>query len=147
MARPSKLELLSRFFPEIQGASSRAEKEQSIAYNTLACEVVLVDLLRMYDNGYAIHGPGVLSVRLQAEAADSNYVPLFDLQSDREAALRDGDSSTESFLASVLEKLAIISPDKAGLIMLIDNSSAQLFPIEREFPARSVKTLLEEFAA
>lgn len=147
MPRPSKLELLSRFFPDIQGASSRAEKEQSIAYNTLACEVVLVDLLRMYDNGYAIHGPGVLTVRLQEDAADSNYVPVFDLQSDREAALSNGDSSTESFLAGVLEKLAIISPDKAGLILLIDNSSAQLFPIERELPARSVKGLLEEFAA
>jgi len=146
MARPSKLELLSRFFPEIKQSVSQSEKEQSIAYNTLACEVVLADLLRMFDNGYAIYGPGVLTVRLQAKAADSTYVSVIDLQSDREQARKDADSDTESFLAGVLEKVTIISPDKAGLILLIDNSSAQLFPIERDFPARSVKALLEEFS-
>jgi len=30
---------------------------------------------------------------------------------------------------------------------MVDNSSVQLFPIDREYPARSVRALLEEYAA
>lgn len=147
MSRPGKLELLSRFFPEIKQKVSKSDKEQSIAYNTLACEVVLADLLRLYDNGLAKHGPGALCVRLHQGAGESSYLAAADLKADQQRAKTDGASDLESFFSGVISKIDSINPKKAGLVMLVDNSSVQLFPIDREYPARSVQALLEEFAA
>jgi hypothetical protein len=147
MSRPSKLELLSRFFPEIKTKVSKADKEQSIAYNTLACEVVLADLLRLYDKGLAAHGPGSLCVRLHQGAGESSYLSLVDLQADQQRAHADGATELEAFFSGVITQLSSINPEKAGMVMLVDNSSVQLFPIDREYPARSVQALLEEFAA
>jgi hypothetical protein len=146
MARPSKLELLSKFFPEIKQKSSKADKEAAVAYNTLACEVVLADQLRLFDQGYSRLGPGVLCVRLRDGADASSYLTVEDLQVDRAMAVACADAETETFLADVLRQIGSMDFEKAGLIMLVDNSSIQLFPIDREFPARSVQALLEEFS-
>jgi hypothetical protein len=147
MPRPNKIELLSRFFPEIREKASKAEKEQSIAYNTLACEVVLADLLRLFDNGFKRYGSGALCVRLHKGSNESSYLALSDLKEDQQRAKDDGASDLETFFSSVIDQIQRINPDKAGLVMLVDNSSVQLFPIDREYPARSVQALLEEYAA
>jgi hypothetical protein len=139
MPRPSKIELLSRFFPEIREKSSKADKEQSIAYNTLACEVVLADLLRLFDKGFSTYGPGALCVRLHQGAGD--------LRADQEEARLSGDVDIESSMKAMVDEIERINPEKAGLVLMVDNSSIQLFPIDREYPARSVEALLEEFAA
>jgi hypothetical protein len=137
MPRPSKIELLSRFFPEIKEKTSKADKEQAIAYNTLACEVVLADLLRLYDKGLVTHGPGALCVRLHQGAGESAYLSVADLR----------DSGIEESMRTMIEEIQRINPEKAGLVLMVDNSSIQLFPIDRDYPARSVEALLEEFAA
>lgn len=147
MPRPTKIELLSRFFPEIRQKASKADKEQAIAYNTLACEVVLADLLRLYDKGFAAQGPGALCVRLHQGAGESSYLALSDLRADQEQARSAGDSGVEASLKAMLDEIERINPAKAGLVLMVDNSSIQLFPIDREYPARSVEALLEEFAA
>lgn len=146
MSRPSKIELLSRFFPEIKERSTKADKQQSIAYNTLACEVVLADLLRLYDKGLAAQGRGALCVRLHQGASDSTYLSIADLRADQQQARAAGDTSIETTMSDMVEQIERIDPDKAGLVMLVDNSSVQLFPIEREYPARSIEALLEEFS-
>jgi hypothetical protein len=147
MPRPNKIELLSRFFPEIREKATKADKEQAIAYNTLACEVVLADLLRLFDNGFRKYGNGALCVRLHKGASESSYLALSDLKEDQQRAQDDGDTGLESFFTSVIDQIDRINPEKAGLVMLVDNSSVQLFPIDREYPARSVQALLEEYAA
>ena len=147
MPRPSKIELLSRFFPEIKEKVSKADKEQAIAYNTLACEVVLADLLRLYDKGLAQHGPGALCVRLQHGANESAYLAISDLRADQDQARAAGDTGIESSMKAIIDELERINPEKAGLVLMVDNSSIQLFPIDRDCPARSVQALLEEFAA
>lgn len=147
MPRPSKIELLSRFFPEIKEKSNKSDKEQSIAYNTLACEVVLADLLRLYDKGLAVHGPGALCVRLHQGAGESAYLSVEDLRADQQQARAAGDTGIEASMRSMIEEIQRINPKKAGLVLMVDNSSIQLFPIDREYPARSVEALLEEFAA
>lgn len=147
MARPTKAELLSRFFPEIQEKSSKGDKQAAIAYNTLACEVVLADQLRLFDAGLAKHGPGVLCVRLQRGDRESSYLPVADIQMDRDLAAGQGHTALETFLSDVLSQLGSIDPETAGLVLLLDNSSAQLFPIPRDYPARGIQALLEEFAA
>jgi hypothetical protein len=147
MPRPSKIELLSRFFPEIKEKSTKADKEQSIAYSTLACEVVLADLLRLYDKGLARYGPGALCVRLHQGAPESAYLSVGDLRTDQEEARLSGDTAIESSMKLMVDEVGRINPEKAGLVLMVDNSSIQLFPIDREYPARSVQALLEEFAA
>lgn len=147
MPRPSKIELLSRFFPEIKEKSSKADKEQSIAYNTLACEVVLADLLRLYDKGFSTYGPGALCVRLHQGAGESAYLSIGDLRADQQQARLAGDTDIESSMKSMVDEIERINPEKAGLVLMVDNSSIQLFPIDRDYPARSIEALLEEFAA
>jgi hypothetical protein len=147
MARPTKAELLGRFFPEIREKSSKGDKQAAIAYNTLACEVVLADQLRLFDAGRAKHGPGVLCVRLQRGDRESSYLAASDLQMDLDMAASQGHTALETFLSDVLSQLSTIDPEKAGLVLLLDNSSAQLFPIPRDYPARGIQSLLEEFAA
>lgn len=147
MPRPTKIELLSRFFPEIRNKSTKADKEAAIAYNTLAAEVILADQLRLYDNGRAKHGPGVLCVRLHNEAAESAYLPLRDIQIDLDTAKSQGHTAMETFFKDLVAEIARINPDKAGLVLLVDKSSAQLFPIDREYPARTIEALLQEFSA
>ena len=147
MSRPSKIELLSRFFPEIKEKVGKADKEQAIAYNALACEVVLADLLRLYDKGFAAHGPGALCVRLHRGAGESAHLAVADLRADQEQARASGDSGIETSMRTMIEEIERINPDQAGLVLMVDNTSIQLFPIDRDYPARSVQALLEEFAA
>lgn len=146
MPRPSKAELLARFFPEIKTKASRAEREQAIAYNTLACEVVLADLLRLFDQGHAAQGDGVLCLRLHSGANESSYLCAADLAHDREMAAAHGDTALEASLQSVLTALASCDPAEVGLVLLVDNSSLQLLPISRHYPARTIETLLQEFS-
>lgn len=148
MARPTKLELLRRFFPEVmEKGGSKGDKEAAMKVNTLACEAVLADLLSLYDKGLAQRGLGVLCLRLHKDAQESSYISLEDFRADRDMASRGGSTDLETFLTDVIDQIERTSPEKAGLIMLLDNSSAQLFPISKEYPARSIQALMEEYVA
>lgn len=148
MARPTKLELLRRFFPEvINSTGTKGDKEASLRINTAACEAVLADLITLYDKGLADRGPGALCVRLQQQAQESSYIALGDFKADLGMASRNQSTELESFLSDVISQIESINPNKAALILLLDNSSAQLFPIGREFPARSIQALMEEHLA
>lgn len=146
MSNLSKIELLQRFFPEIAEHSSRGDKEASIRINTLSCEVILADMLRLYDAGFKSYGPGVLCVRLHGGSQESSYLPVSDLDLDRRMAAREFNIGLETFLAEAISTVEDTNPDKAGLLLLVDNTNAQVFQIPREYPAQSIKALLEEFA-
>jgi hypothetical protein len=148
MARPTKLELLQRFFPEVMDkAGSKGDKEAAMKVNTLACEAVLADLLNLYDKGVAKLGLGVLCLRLQKGAQESSYISLEDFRADRDMAGQNSSTDLEAFLTDVIDEIERTSPEKAALVMLLDNSSAQLFPISKEYPARSIQALMEEYVA
>lgn len=148
MARPTKLELLQRFFPEVMDKTgSKGDKEAAMRVNTLACEAVLADLLNLYDKGLKHRGLGVLCLRLHKEAQESSYISLGDFRADRDMAAKSGSTDLESFLADVIDEIERTNPEKAALIMLLDNSSVQLFPLSREYPARSIQALMEEYVA
>lgn len=147
MARPTKLELLHRFFPEVMNpAGSKGDKEAAMRVNTLACEAILADLLNLYDKGLDREGLGALCLRLQRGSQVSDYVPIDDFRADREMALRNQASDMESFLLDVIDQIERTDPKKAAIILLLDNSSAQLFQIGREYPARTIQALMEEHA-
>jgi hypothetical protein len=62
-------------------------------------------------------------------------------------ARSNGHTAMETFFKDLVAEIDRINPEKAGLVLLVDKSSAQLFPIDREYPARSIEALLEEFSA
>jgi len=86
-------------------------------------------------------------VRLHKGANESSFLAASDLKADQQRAQEDGDSALESFFKATIDQIERIDPEKAGLVLMVDNSSVQLFPIDREYPARSVQALLEEYAA
>lgn len=148
MARPTKLELLQRFFPEVlDSTGSKGDKEAALKVNTLACEAVLADLLNLYDKGLARLGPGALCLRLQRDAQESSYISREDFEADRAMAHDAGLAELETFLADVITQVDQTNPEKAALILLLDNSNAQLFPLDRSYPARSIQAMMEEYAA
>ena len=148
MTRPSRLELLAKFFPELKdNLSTKGEKEASMAYSLLACEVILADQLKYFDQGFESAGAGVLCVRLHNKAERCEYLPLSELVADHDLAIRSNDQSTKDFLSDLINQIKNTNFDKCGLVLLCDNSSAQAFPIDREFPAKSIQAMLEEFTS
>lgn len=145
MARPSRYELLTKFFPEIN-QGSKGDKEAAIRFNTLAAEAILADQIRIFDIGYEADGPGVLVLRIYAGAKESTYITLDDLGEDLATAERFNDEDTADFLADVLEKAKGFNYAKGVMLMLLDNSSAQLFLVDRKHPAASIEAMLKEFA-
>lgn len=146
MSNLTKIELLRRFFPEIAERSGAGDKEAAIRINTLSCEAILADMLRLYDAGHKNHGAGVLCIRLHGGDKESSYLPVSDLELDRAMAAREFNTGLETFLAEAISTIEDTNPDKAGLVLLVDNTNAQVFQIPREYPAQSIQALLEEFS-
>ena len=146
MPRPTKIELLQRLFPELKQPSSKGEKEAAIRFNTLACEAILADWIRIHDLGFERDGRGVLCLRLHRDAKESSFLPLDVLQQDRDQARKDGADELVSFLDDAIRQIERTNPNKAVLVMLLDNSGAQVFAIDREHPAKAIESALEEFA-
>lgn len=147
MTRPTRIELLEKFFPEIKEKSSTGEKEASIRLNTLACETILADLITRYDNALSKMGRGVLCLFLNKGDHSAAYVPAEDWQHDLELAKSGNHVEMEDFISSTLQAIEDVNPEKAALVMLIDKTAAQLFPIGRDYPANPIKAMLEEFSA
>lgn len=143
MSKLSRPELLLKFFPEIASKVTKGDREAAVRYNMLACEAILADQLMLYDKGYERQGPGVLCVRIHRDASESCYLPLVDLQADLETAQRSGNHSLEEFLKDAVSQVEGCNISKAGLIMLLDNSTAQVFRLDREYPAKEIKAMLE----
>lgn len=147
MARPSKRELLARLFPELRQSASNGEKEAAVRLNTLACEAILADWIRLFDRGLAREGPGVLCLRLHRQAHESSYLARADLEADCQQARRDGSQELETFLTDSLAQLERLNLQQVALVLLLDNSGAQLFVLDRDQPARAIEAALTEFAA
>ena len=57
MSRPSRIELVAKFFPELmEGKSTGGDREAAIQYSLLACEVVMSDLLQKFDREHDKYG-------------------------------------------------------------------------------------------
>ena len=72
MSRPTRIEMVAQFFPELREGSTKADREAAIQYNLLACEVVMADLLQKYDREFEKFGPGVLACASIKELAKAN---------------------------------------------------------------------------
>lgn len=145
MARPSRIELMHRFFPELGETGSRAETKAAIELNTRACEAVLADQIELFDGFFREQGPGALCLKLADGDRASHYVTVDDFCADLLTADAIGDVGTANTLKDVISAIKQNDFDARILILLIDNSQASLLPIPREYPARAIQALQEEF--
>lgn len=134
-----------RFFPELGETLTKADTQAAIEINTRASEAILADQIRLFDEFYATQGPGVLVLKLAGGDRHSHYVPLDDWCADLSAAEQGGDQQQSSFLKETIRSIQTNNYGQRILVLLVDNSSARLLPIPREYPARAVQALQEEF--
>tara|TARA_R100000005_G_scaffold94827_2_gene74054 strand:- start:1062 stop:1508 length:447 start_codon:yes stop_codon:yes gene_type:complete len=142
--RPSRLEMVNQFFPELREGSTKADREAAIQYNLLACEVVLADLLQKFDREYEKYGPGVLCMRLHKGARKSEYLTQREVQGDYDLAVQDGATDLQKQLKEVVDAIKNSNVNQCGLLMRVDNSGLGVMRIPRENPASALKAMMEE---
>lgn len=143
--RPDRAELVLKFFPEMR-ESNGASTEGAIALNVRACEAILADLIDLYDDGLKEKGRGVLTLRLFQGAKRSEYVTSEQISADLAIAKLYNDEEVATFIRSAIDAIADHNTEKAALIAIVDNGRAQLIPIDREYPAAAIQSMLKEAA-
>ena len=145
MPRPSRIELMRRFFPELGQTGSKGETTAAIELNTRACEAILADQIKLFDAFHAQQGPGALCLKLAGGDKHSHYVTLADFAADLMHAEGQGDTAMAAALRDVVNAIRACNFSERVLILLVDNSRLSLLPVPREYPARAVQALQEEF--
>ena len=141
--RPSRFEL-SQSFSRIKEAIG-TDRDSLKKYSTLSCEVVLADQINEFDKGFLKYGPGVLAVRIHDGAKQCNFMPLDHLEEDRAEAEKAGDMGIAA-MTDIISKLYHFNFEECVLLMLVDNSSARLFPVDQGISRKTIQALIEEFA-
>ena len=146
MPRPSRFELVTKFFPELLqniGASD-GDKEAIVGINTRATEAVLGDFIGLYDAAAAVRGEGVLAVRLSKDnKRESNFVTLEELQLDADDAVKFGDESTAAKLGDIISIVSGMNTEQAVPLLLVDSRMAlRLMP--RDNPAADITAMMQE---
>lgn len=147
MSRPSRYELVAKMFPELRtSGGSKGDKEAAIGINTRACEAILGDMIGNYDKGLAAFGPGVLNVRLSKDQSKtSEYITLSEITADADLASKHGDTDISQAMHDVAIFCENFNPNKAALLLLVDNSGFRLLPVDRDNPASTIVAVMEEF--
>ena len=146
MSRPSRVDLLGSFFPElVDKDKSKNDRKASAKFATLAAELVLVDQIKMFDKGLKSYGPGALCVRCQNKKMDCEYLPVSILEEDQEDAQTRGDTDIHDTLKKGLELVGNTNFDKKVILMLVDDSRFAFYPVTRDFPAKDVQAMLEDY--
>jgi hypothetical protein len=143
MSRPSRLELLRKFFPELGDTGTGGETEAAIAINTRACEAVLADMIGLFDKSFKEKGAGILSLNLALQDRGGCYVTLDELCEDLLAADAMGQNDVSTMLKDTISVVRLNNYEERVLLMLIDRSRASLLPIPRDRPARSIQKAQE----
>jgi hypothetical protein len=147
MARPSRIELVKRFFPELGSTGTGGETEAAIEINTRACEAILSDQIKLYDEFYEASGPGILCLKLAEGDRRSHYVTLDDLCADLLLAEGSFQPDVASFLKDAIRATKSLDQTANVLIMLMDGSKTSLLPLSRDYPAKMIQALQEEITA
>ena len=145
MARPSRVELMRRFFPELGDTGSAGDTQAAIGLNTRACEAILADQIRLFDQMRERFGDGALCLKLAGGDRESFYTPLEAFCEDLLTAEGAGDFGMSAMLADIVRVIKTTNFEQQVLVLLIDNSRATLLPLGREYPARSIQAMQEEF--
>ncbi len=147
MTRASRFELLGKFFPELTDKdTSDKDKKVAAKMGTLACELILVDQIKMFDKGLKSYGAGALCVRCHDKKQECEYLPIELLEDDMTKAQEAGDSIIYDLLKDGVETIRDTNLEKKAVLMLVDNFRIAFYPVTRDYPAKDIQAMLEEFA-
>ena len=136
---------MRRFFPELGETGSAGDTEAVIGVNTRACEAILADQIRLFDQMRGSFGDGALCLKLAGGDRESFYTPLEAFCEDLLTAEGAGDSAMATMLADIIRVIKTTNFQQQVLVLLIDNSRATLLPLGREYRASSIQAMQEEF--
>ena len=146
MNRPSRYELVQKMFPELKTQQgSKGDREAAIGINTRACEAILGDFIGNFDKGFTAYGPGALAIRLSNDKSKtSEYITQAEIAADADLASKHGDVDIAEAMGDVAAVVEAFNPNKAALLLLIDNSGFRLLPVDRDNPAGTITAVMEE---
>jgi hypothetical protein len=143
MPRLNQEQVLHQFFPDIY-TSSNPEVMRRIG--TMACRLVLLDMLGSYENARAERGPGALVIRMVEGKRDAVYLSVDDFDSDLSIATQDGDVGACSFFSSILSEIASLNHDTHALFVMVESQGASCVAVPFEAPERAIAEMLKEAA-
>lgn len=148
--RPERHEFFDLFFPELKQQNSGSDREAYIRLSTATCEAILHDFVKLFDKGLAQHGRGILVIRLHKgleKATDAtDYLTVEDLRHDLEAADGFGHTELRDLFREALSTAESVNTNVWAAVMLVDNSSARVYLLDRSNPSGEVRGMLEEMA-
>lgn len=147
--KPSRVELIQKAFPEFFDPLQRvsAGSTEGAREITVRCvEAMLVDMIQRHDKFFLKHGQGALTIPLVKEAEPQRFCSIEDLEEDRRLAETCQDYDTARFCTSMIQKLYHTDFEKHCAFIICDNSPPRLCLIDREYPAKSVQAVLEEYS-
>lgn len=142
--RPSREELAAKFFGDMADAVG-ADREQSKAYNLIAHEVIIRDLLGKFDEGWNACGPGILCLDLR-DQRPSEYKTLEVIMEVADEAKSAGDKATMDLMNDTAKVIKNLNYDHYGLVMRVDNSSIVCTYIDRENPTKALQSMIEDLS-
>lgn len=151
-SRPRRHELISKFFPEIRQQILAPEREATVRLSLLASEAILKDFIDQYDKWRRDldDEPGVLVVHLAGTVTPDQcaiYYGKSHIEADIWEARKRGDQSFSDFLRGLEQAMDRYDSGDYALVAITDFSTAQLFPIRRDHPAKALADALNAHAA
>ena len=143
MPRLSQEQILLQFFPDIF-TSEKPEVMRRIG--TMACRLVLLDLLGSYENARAERGPGALVIRMVDGKRDADYLSVADFESDQACAKECNDFNAVSFFDSVLGEIDRLDHGIHALFVMVEGQGASCVAVPFEAPERAIAEMLREVA-
>lgn len=132
----------------LEAKGTSGDQEASKQFNIRACEAILKDQIDLYDKFHGQWGPGVLLNKLaggpSGGSRDSLYMSLDDLDADISVADQAGDTNM-AFLKDIKKQVENTNFHQCALIGIVDNTGARVFQIDRDYPAKRIQALMEEF--
>ena len=142
--KQSRIELLTSFFPELQKFTDRGDREKVVKLSAATVGAILADHIFQFDKGFKQYGKGVLLLQLHNKRAD--YLPIQLLEEDLEDSRIMGHTEVGDMYQKVVDKVESFNFNNGVLIVITDDTSMELFVLDRENPAASVQAMLEEFS-
>lgn len=147
MNKPSRPELLAKFFPELTEQKTSSGREASAALALRSSEMILIDMINQFDKLFTTHGsaPGILMVSIanNKNRHVARWYSYEDCSEDIGLARDSKDTATESFLTSIRDSIIRFDTTDYALIALSDNTTHSVLPIPRDHPAKGIEKLIE----
>jgi hypothetical protein len=143
MPRLDQEQILLQFFPDIY-TSSKPEVMRRIG--TMACRLVLLDLLGSYENARAERGPGALVIRMVDGKRDAIYVIAAEFGEDMEMARRGNDTGAIGFLSGVIAAIESLNHETHALFLMVEGQGASCTPVPFEAPEKAIAEMFKEVA-